>query len=381
MLVLFVAVFLVQLSLGIQRTAFNNFANDIIGVTPSQLGYINAVREIPGLLTVVLIGLVSSLSQSVVVGICGMLIGIGLVWHGVSSTFAQLVGATLVFSIGFHMFYPMQASLVLSLADKGSKGRRMGQFGGAQAAASLAAIVIVYTLAEWLSGVLYYRIIFWAAAALAVFGGGLMLVKGRAGSPAEVSVARYVFRRKYMSFYVLRLLSASQRHVFNTFAVYLMVREFGITVQTVAILMAVSNAFAIYVRPAIGRLVDSWGTRATLVLGYSVGTATAITYAFVPYLFILYVAYCFDALVAGMETAINVHLDNIAPDSDVAPSLAMGGTINHILGLVIPVVGGTLWAAVGYQATFLMGAAVTLICVLYSTTLPGRGKTDAPAAD
>lgn len=374
MIVLFISIFLMQLALGIQRTAFNNFANDIIGVSPAQLGFVQSIREVPGLLTVVLIGAVSFLSQSSVIGICGIFIAAGLAWHAFSSTFLQLIGATIVLSIGFHMLYPMQGAMILSLAKKGEKGLRMGQFSGAQAAASLVAIGSVYLLAEWFTDVTYYQIIFWIAAVLALAAGVLMLVQGKKEGRAEVRVPTFVFRRNYMSFYVLRLLTASQRHVFNTFAVFLMVHEYGISVQTVAILMAVSNGLAIYVRPLIGRVVDAWGPRGALVAGYSVATGTALIYAFVPVLQLLYIAYCLDALVAGLETAISVHLDQIADTADIAPSLAMGSTINHILGLIIPVVGGMLWHSIGYHATFIMGAAVTLVCVIYSSTLKGPAE-------
>lgn len=333
------------------------------------MGFVQSIREVPGLLTVVLIGAVSFLSQSSVVGICGIFIAMGLALHSFSATFLQLLGATIVLSIGFHMLYPMQGAMILSLSAKGEKGLRMGQFSGAQAAASLVAIGTVYLLAEWFTDVTYYRIIFWIAAVMALIAGVLMLLQGKREGRNEVRVPTFVFRRNYMSFYVLRLLTASQRHVFNTFAVFLMVHEYGISVQTVAILMAVSNGLAIYVRPMIGRLVDAWGPRGTLIAGYSVATGTALVYAFVPVLYLLYIAYCLDALVAGLETAISVHLDQIADTADIAPSLAMGSTINHILGLIIPVVGGMLWHSLGYHATFIMGAAVTLVCVIYSSTL------------
>ncbi|MFO8061003.1 MAG: MFS transporter, partial [Bacillota bacterium] len=356
MVLLFSVIFLLRLAIGLQTTAFNNFANDIVGVSPAQLGLVQSIREVPGLLTVALIGAVTFMSHSTVVGLCGLMVAAGLVWFGLTTTFAQMIGATLVMSIGFHMLHPMQSAMVLSLSNRGQKGLRMGQFSGAQAGATLLAIVIVYAVAEWFTGQLYYQIIFWTAALLAAVAGVLMLVRGRASGEVRIRVPAFVFRRQYMSFYILRLLTASQRHVFSTFAVFLVVHEYGVSVQTVAVLMAVSNGLAIFVRPLIGRLVDLWGTRTTLVLGYSVATGTALTYAFVQVLMILYVAYCLDTLVTGMETAVSVHLDDIADDADVAPSLAMGSTINHILGLIIPVIGGALWSAIGYHATFTMAA-------------------------
>jgi hypothetical protein len=42
----------------------------------------------------------------------------------------------------------------------------------------------------------------------------------------------------------------------------------------------------------------------------------------------------------------------------------MGSTVNHIAAVGVPVVGGLLWSTVGYQVTFLAGAATCLLSVL-----------------
>ncbi len=373
-LILFVAVFLIQLALGLQRTTFNNFANDILGLMPSEVGLAGSIREVPGLFTVVLIAAVAGFRQSVVVGLSGLVVAVGLFLHGVSSDLSTLLIAVVVMSIGFHVLGPVQASLVLSLSGPGEKGRRMGQFSGAQAAASLIAVGLVFALAEPISGLAYYRVIYWGGAVLAVLGGILILKYTRDAEMMDARPQRFVFKPAYMSFYVLRLLTASQRHIFFTFAVFLMVREHGMSVQTTAVLMGVSHALGIYVRPAIGGLVDRFGTRTVIRWGYAVATCTALTYAFVPVLAILYVAYCIDALVASLEVAISVHLDGIAQPIDLRPTLALGSTINHILGLIVPIAGGILWDAVNFRATFIMGAVLTLLVVIYTKFMPPAGE-------
>ncbi len=381
LLVLFAAAFLMQLALGLQRTTFNNFSNDILGILPSGIGLAGSVREIPGLFTVFVVAAVAYLRQSVIVGLCGLVIAVGLFAHGLSTDISGLLIAVVIMSVGFHTLGPVQSTMVLSLARRGEKGRRMGQFSAAQAGAALLAVFLVYILAEFFSGVVYYRVIFWGAAILAVAGGTLILRRASTGEKPTIRPQRFVYRRQYMSFYVLRLLTASQRHIFFTFAVFLMVREYGMNVQTTAVLMGVSNALGLYVRPAIGRIVDRFGTRTAIRWGYSVATCTALVYAFVPVLWILYLAYCIDALIASLEVAISVHLDDIAEDVHMAPTLALGSTINHILGLIVPIVGGILWDAINFQATFIMGASITLLVVLYTRFMPARSGLQPAAAD
>ncbi len=379
LLVLFLAVFLIQLALGLQRTTFNNFAHDILGLLPSEVGLAGSIREVPGLFTVILIASIAFLRQSVVVGLSGLVVAVGLFLFGIVGDLSGLLLAVVILSIGFHVLGPVQAAMVLSLSKAGEKGRRMGQFSGAQAAASLLAVGLVFGIAELTADVAYYRTIFWGAAILALAGGVLMLMRAGTAEKNRPRVDRFVYRREYMSYYVLRLLTASQRHIFFTFAVFLMVREYGMNVQTTAILMGVSHALGMYVRPAIGRVVDRFGTAVTIRWGYAVATGTALVYAFVPVLGILYIAYCIDALVASMEVAISVHLDDIARPPDMASSLALGSTINHILGLIVPIVGGILWDVVNYRATFIMGAALTLIVVVYTRFMPAHKPAMHPA--
>src|SRR5207248_9626472 len=66
----------------------------------------------------------------------------------------------------------------------------------------------------------------------------------------------------------------------------------------------------------------------------------------------------------AFSLGINSYLGRIAPPEDVTPSLVMGSTVNHIAAVGVPVVGGLLWSTVGYQVTFLAGAATCLLSVL-----------------
>ncbi|MBT9177470.1 MAG: hypothetical protein DDT20_01803 [Firmicutes bacterium] len=86
----------------------------------------------------------------------------------------------------------------------------------------------------------------------------------------------------------------------------------------------------------------------------------------------LYTLFVLDHLLLGFDIAITTHLDSIAPRSDIAPSLAMGSTINHITGVIVPVGGGILWGIAGPQSVFLIGAIICALSLLQARTLPTR---------
>ena len=54
----------------------------------------------------------------------------------------------------------------------------------------------------------------------------------------------------------------------------------------------------------------------------------------------------------------------IADPSDVAPSMGLAQTINHIAAVSIPPLGGWLWVTFGYQLPFYCGMGLTLISLL-----------------
>jgi MFS family permease len=116
--------------------------------------------------------------------------------------------------------------------------------------------------------------------------------------------------------------------------------------------------------PVIGRLIDRYGERRLLALNYACLIFLFAGYALVHNLIVLGVLYCLDNAFFAFSLGINSYLGRIAPLEDVTPSLVMGSTVNHIAAVGVPVVGGLLWSTVGYQVTFLAGAATCLLSVL-----------------
>ena len=63
--------------------------------------------------------------------------------------------------------------------------------------------------------------------------------------------------------------------------------------------------------------------------------------------------------------AINTYFQKTADPEDIAPSMAVGFTINHISAVVIPVIGGALWM-VNWRIPFLAGAVIAIISLVFS---------------
>ena len=55
------------------------------------------------------------------------------------------------------------------------------------------------------------------------------------------------------------------------------------------------------------------------------------------------------------------YLRKICRPEDLAPSLAMGVSLAHLTAIVVPIIGATLWARLGYQFPFLFGTVFIFI--------------------
>ena len=72
-----------------------------------------------------------------------------------------------------------------------------------------------------------------------------------------------------------------------------------------------------------------------------------------------------DFILFNFAVAVNTYFQKVADPRDIAPSMAVGFTINHIAAVVLPVVGGALWM-LDYRIPFIAGAllaAVNLVAV------------------
>ena len=83
------------------------------------------------------------------------------------------------------------------------------------------------------------------------------------------------------------------------------------------------------------------------------------------FLTVLFACLVTDQLLFGTGMARDIYLSKIAMrPEDVAPSLSMGVTINHIVSMSIPSLGGIMWMKLGHQSVFIAAAAVALLMLL-----------------
>ena len=369
--------FMLYFGFQVWQTLFNNFAVESVQIGPAQVGLVQAVREVPGLLGFLVGFIAIYLSEVRIMALSILLMGFGIAWTGQSTTFPILLISTFVMSFGFHFFSPGSNAIVLMLAKLSEAPKALGKLGSLGAAAAVVATVAVYLLiTPW-----GYKSLFGVTGILVMIGGVALLLMGGGGNTGLPPKRRVVLRRRYWLFYTLSFLLGSRRHIFTTFAIYLLVREYGINIQTTAVLFFVNSLINIVTLRWVGQLVSRYGERLMLSIAFAVLTFVFLGYAYITVLPVLYVLFTLDNIFIGFNLGLTTYFQKIAVSpEEITSNLSVDMTINHIAAIIIPVVGGVVWVTYGSQAPFLFGAFIVLVALgltQFMRTTPEAAPVDA----
>ncbi len=356
---------------------FNNFAVDLFSASAVDVGIIQAVREIPGLLAFGAGALALYFTESRVGAVSIVTLGAGLILCGLSSSLWMLGAATALMSFGFHYFEPNNSSQLLMLAKQGEVGRVQGRLLSFESIAGLAGAGLVL----WLTLFLDYRVTFYLLGG-AVTLVGLYLTWALPANRSDSDVRTVTIKREYRLYYTLSFLQGCRRHIFSTFALFLLVKNYGLNITAISSIMLANNVITMFTNRAIGHLSDRIGERRVLASASAVLIVIFAGYAFVDYLAILIAFFLVDNVLVGSSIALKSYLRRIAPPEDLTGCLSFGMTANHITAVVIPVVGGVAWTTMGHEVTFIAGAIVVATDLLFSLKVPDthQGSTRSAAS-
>ena len=365
------------------RALFNNFAVEEIGVTATQIGLLQSLRELPGLMGFLLGFLAIWLSEMRIMGLSVLLMGLGMITTGWANGVGSLILGAMIMSIGFHWFAPSSSSVVLMGVDKEDTPKFLGRLRGVAALAAVAGTLIVWLFVDGLQlGPLTiqpwgYRTTLYVTGGIVIAGSFVSLRNGRRQG-AQREKRKVIFRRDYWLYYLLTFMMGSRRHIFTTFAIFLLVQVHGISVRETALLFLVNSLISTFILPQLGKLVARFGERKVLTFNFFGLIFVFLGYAWVSYLPLLYALFVLDHIFFGFNLALESYFQKIAHSpQEITSNVSMAQTINHVSALVVPVLGGILWEQIAPSATFLAGVVIAIIS-LALVQLIRTGTTTAP---
>jgi len=350
--------FLLSFGFRLWQSLFNNFAVQELGVRADQIGLVQSIREIPGLLGFSVGLLALLLTEMRIAGLSVVLMGIGIALTGRVGSLPGLIASTLVMSIGFHFFLSSNSSAVLLLFGEDDAPRTLGRLSSLSAVTALAGAGVVFLALDALG----FRTLFYATGALVAVGGLALLPWGRQPARPVRTRRRTPVRRRYWLYYTLEFLMGSRRHIFTTFAIFLLVREYRVTAQTITVLFVINNLIGTFLYQQFGKIIARFGERRMLTLNFALLIFVFLGYAYIPLLPVLYVLFVADQVLFGFRIALSSYFQKIAiRPEEITPNISLGQTINHIAAVIIPVVGGVVWETIGSRYTFLVGVGIAIL--------------------
>ncbi|MDD2558565.1 MAG: MFS transporter [Desulfuromonadaceae bacterium] len=338
---------------------FNNFAVDVAGLNGQQIGVIGSVREIPGLLALFVVYVLLIMREHRLAALSIVITGVGSILTGFMPSYAGLVLSTLVISFGFHYFETTNQSLTLQYFDKHRAPLVFGKLRSLSAAVNIVAGTVVFCLGFFFE----YKTIFILLGVFVIILGLWGFTQNPLDKHLPPQRQNMVLRRKYCLFYFLTFMSGARRQIFIAFAVFLLVKEFDCSVVQVAALFVVNNMVNYFLSPMIGRAIVHYGERKVLTLEYVSLVVVFVGYAWADSLALVMFLYIADHIFFNFAIAIRTYFQKIAAPEDIAPSMAVSFTINHLAAVVLPVIGGALWM-IDYRIPFLAGAAMSAISLI-----------------
>jgi predicted MFS family arabinose efflux permease len=262
-------------------------------------------------------------------------------------------------SFGFHYFDTTRDSLTLQYFDEEKSPWVFGKLVSLASITNIGVGLLIFGIAPLLSFSQLY-----------LFIGGLIMAVGIWGmsqNPTSSSLPpqrkKMILRKKYRLFYFLTFMAGARRQIFMAFAVFLLVKNFDFSVREVTTLFVINNVINYFLCPLIGKSIIRFGERKMLSLEYASLIFIFLAYATVQSKIIIVILYVLDQVFYNFHIAIQTYFQKIADPGDIAASIPVSFTINHIAAVALPAIGGVLWM-IDYRIPFVGGAVFSLISLL-----------------
>jgi MFS family permease len=361
--------FSINFALAVNSSISKNFFINELNFNAFQIGALESIREIPGLLSAFIMGSILQFPHSVLAGVFLLIFSVGIGGTSTVYSWIHVVPWLLVWSIGFHSWVPLSSSITLSLSETAQEGKRLGQV---NSIASIAAIIAMTAVTIFSSIVeMQYRLFFLIAGSIALIGG--LIVFKIPSTTHAFNKTRIVFRRQYSIFYMLSFFEGARRQLFVTFAPFALVSIYGLDVTTMALVMVISRVLTFLTSPYLGKLIDRFGAKTMLTLSYVLMIVNFLGYALIHNVLVLLALYVLnDSLMIISTISRTTYIHEIAPRTDLTPSLAMGQTTEHIAAVIMPFTGGIIWGIFGYEMTFFIGVACATCLLVTAQRIHGK---------
>jgi MFS family permease len=384
-------------SFGLYRGIQDNYLAEIISITRFERGIVEFFREIPGLLLMLILALMYRFADSKIfkIGIAVMAGGVtGLLLTSVSPIFMTkifVVVFMVLFSTGEHIIMPVRATISMDLAKREKAGVSLGITNSISQFGNIAGYFFVTVFFFLLGKIGYertdifgYRIVFGISAALMVTAA--LVATAIKETTLKSPRRRMYFAKKFYKFYMLEIFYGARKQVFLTFAPFVIIKEYGADPSIMSLLYAICAGFGMLFSPLIGKIIDKVGYKVVMVADTLILIVVCMMYGFAHRLFPLNIAFIvvcvnfvLDSIISIASMASNVYVQRIsANNEEFTATMSTGISVNHVISILIALLGGYIWEVTGIEVLFSLSAFLGLLNSLYAATIKKEEEFPQP---
>ncbi len=368
------AVFLDRFGQGILGGARMNFFVDTLGLSNSQVLWLEGIREVPGLVLIFIAALTMLLPLAWQGAVALLLMGAGFTLYAFVGSYSALLAVVMVDSLGFHLWTPLNSAIGMSLSAKRNTGQVLGMLASVGSLASIVGMIAISLISRFFETMpltVYYLI-----GGVSIMCAALLVARlPKTLGATKAKPARILLKRRYWLYYVLIFFSGARKLVLGSFITLVLVQDYDLKVWQVSTLMLVSSVLTLLISPVLGALIDRLGERVTTPASYAILALCCVGYAVIPNLWVLLVLWTLIKLATPLGMGLSTYVYRTAPPEELAPTLTAGVTFDHISSVSVPFLTGALLPIIDYSGIFLATAALILFSIPFARAL----QVQAPA--
>jgi predicted MFS family arabinose efflux permease len=380
------ALLLYGIGFGLYKGVQDNYLAGVVHIDEFERGIVEFFRELPGLLVIVFLAILYRFSENQV-----FKIGMAIMFAGLAGLLACGSGKALVilfitiYSLGEHLVLPLRSSMSLERAKPGKGGASLGIISGINQAGHILGFLIVMILFSLFDRFDFppgktggFKIVF--ALGTGLSAAALLAAAAMRESSRPIKRQSFYFARKFTTYYMLEIFYGARKQVFITFAPYVLILQYGAATSTISLLLAVTAAFGVIFAPLIGKFIDHVGYKFVMVTDTIILVGVCFFYGFSHRIFPAHIAYIvvcvnyiLDSIISLASMASSMYVKDIADNQqEITMTVSTGVSVNHIMSILIALLGGWIWDAVGIETLFTMSAVLGLINSMYAATIKPR---------
>jgi predicted MFS family arabinose efflux permease len=176
---------------------------------------------------------------------------------------------------------------------------------------------------------------------------------------------------------MLEVFYGARKQIFITFAPYVLILQYGADTSIISMLLGICAVFGTLFSPFMGKLIDRLGFKFIMVTDTLILIVVCLLYGFAHRIFPIHIAfivvcvnYVLDSIISLASMASNVYVQAIADSQEeITATLSTGISVNHVISILIALLGGYIWQATGIELLFSLSAFLGLLNSIYAATI------------